>query len=48
MAILILTLFQIVFFSDAYSILETVGDARTIANIFTDHGCEEGVEWQYR
>ena len=34
--------------SDLYSILETVGDARTVENIFTNEGCDEGVEWQYR
>ncbi|XP_063693593.1 uncharacterized protein LOC134825339 isoform X2 [Bolinopsis microptera] len=35
-------------FVDVYSILETVGEARTIENIFTNEGCDEGVEWQYR
>ncbi|KAL5247290.1 hypothetical protein ACHWQZ_G019232 [Mnemiopsis leidyi] len=35
-------------FVDLYSILETVGDARTVENIFTNEGCDLGVEWQYR
>ena len=37
-----------VIFADMYSILETVGDARAIENIFTYEGCDAGVEWQYR
>jgi hypothetical protein len=35
-------------FADFYSILETVDEARAFNSIFTNEGCNEGVEWQYR